>query len=153
MSNDRERNKAMSSTFPQKHSKEFLKYILGAALAVTTLPSFLVAGDTPLKTVQEFKTALEANNLVTMCALMAESDGSEPLKRSNYVQMQQSLQGLVKLWQGLAFYYSEPIVDASSTPNRAFLKVRIERPSQEVKFTLLKFGANWYIFDIEIFFK
>lgn len=113
----------------------------------------LLAGDTPLKTVQQFKQSLDENNLVAMCSLMAETDGSEPLKRAHYEQMQQSLDGLVKLWQGVSFSYGETETNTSQEPNRSTLKVRVARKNQEIRFTLLKFGASWYILDIEIFFK
>lgn len=113
----------------------------------------LVAGDTPLKTVQQFKQSLDENNLVAMCGLMTETDGSEPLKRAHYEQMQQSLEGLVKLWQGVGFSYGEPETNTSQEPNRSIVKVRVASQNQEIRFTLLKFVASWYILDIEIFFK
>ncbi|MBI3585882.1 MAG: hypothetical protein HY088_01980 [Ignavibacteriales bacterium] len=113
----------------------------------------LVAGDTPLKTVQQFKQSLDENDLVAMCGLMTETDGSEPLKRAHYEQMQQSLEGLVKLWQGVSFSYGEPETNTSQEPNRSIVKVRVTSQNQEIRFTLLKFSASWYILDIEIFFK
>lgn len=113
----------------------------------------LVAGDTPLKTIQQFKQSLDENNLVAMCGFMTEIDGSAPLKRTHYEQMQQSLEGLVKLWQGVGFSYGEPETNTSQEPNRSMVKVRVASQNQEIRFTLLKFDASWYILDIEIFFK
>lgn len=127
-------------------------FALAMLLNVITVTA-LVAGDTPLKTVQQFKQSLDGNNLVAMCDLMAETDGSEPLKRAHYEQMQQSLDGLVKLWQGMSFSYGEPETNTSQEPNRSIVKVKVAQQNQEIRFTLLKFGASWYILDIEIFFK
>lgn len=127
-------------------------FALAMLLNVITVTA-LVAGDTPLKTVQQFKQSLDGNNLVAMCDLMAETDGSEPLKRAHYEQMQQSLEGLVKLWQGMSFSYGEPETNTSQEPNRSIVKVKVAQQNQEIRFTLLKFGASWYILDIEIFFK
>jgi len=37
--------------------------------------------------------------------------------------------------------------------NKATVQVTIINTSQDVKFTLLRFGQSWYIYDIEIYFR
>jgi hypothetical protein len=109
-------------------------------------------GDSPLKTVQQFKQALDANNAAALCRLMAEEDGSGPLKLVHYEQMQRSIEGLVTLWRGVPFTYGTESA-TTSRQNQATIKVEVPSLSQEVKFILLKFGNEWYIFDMEIYFK
>lgn len=98
-------------------------------------------GDTPLKTVQQFKQALDANNGAALCQLMVEEDGSGPVKRIHYEQMQRSIEGLVALWRGVPFSYgSEPVI--ISRQNQATVKATVPSLSQDVKFILLKFGSE-----------
>lgn len=127
--------------------------MLWSILAQQVMVGQAPANDTPLRALQSFKGKLDENDLVAACGLMAESDGSGPLKREHYEQMQTSLDGLAKMWEGVEFYFGGPEVNTSKQPNVAVATASLNRPKQEVNFTLLKFGTNWYISDIQIFFK
>ncbi len=118
------------------------------ASAQTTEPS-----DAVLRTVQLFKSSLDQDSITTMCELMAEEDGSGPLKRLHFEKMQSSLSELIKLWKYAAFSYDEPEIHTSTAPYKAIVRVTASQIRQNVTFTLTNFGSNWYISDIEIYFK
>ncbi len=130
-----------------------MRRLIGPYLLVVVWSLQLCAqSDTPFKSVQGFKAALDNNDLSTLCQYMAEDDGSGPLKRIHYEQMQRSIEGLVSLWRGVPFSYpNEPVYNKTRT--EATIKVEVPTLSQEIKFTLLKFGNAWYIFDVEIYFR
>lgn|GEM_PF-2503891 len=121
-------------------------------LIAASVGNILYAGDTPMRTVEEFKRLVDRNDLVGLCRLMAETDGSGPLKTSSYEQVQLSFGNLVQMWGGNSFsYVSERF--GSGNPQRATVITRVSRHGQEVKFTLTKIESDWFIVDIEIFFK
>lgn len=126
--------------------------VLVLGIIVAGMPTSALASDTPLKAIQAFKEALDANDLATMCQYMSDEEGTEPLKRVNYEQMQRSVEGLVSLWRGVPFSYND-VPTLTSKQTEVTVKVDVPSLSQEVKFTLLKFGSAWYIFDMEIYFK
>ena len=132
-------------------------WIVAAVAWNMVLPQLMngqtVPNGSPLGTLQYFKEKLDAGDLVAVCGVMAEADSSGPLKREHYEQMQSSLDGLAKMWDGVEFYIGVPEVDETAEPDRAVIKARVPRPKQDIKFTLTKLGALWYISDIEVFFK
>lgn len=132
--------------------KQNILSILLLAMVMAGMPINALGNDTPLKAIQAFKQALDANDLATMCQYMSDEEGTGALKRVNYEQMQRSVEGLVSLWRGVPFSYGdEPTVTSKQV--EVAVKVDVPSLSQEVKFTLLKFGNAWYIFDMEIYFK
>lgn len=120
--------------------------------AIAVSQATTVSAD-PMTTVEQFKKSLDADDVESMCELMAESDGSGPLKRLHFEKMQSSMSELIKLWQYTPFSYGASEINDGKTPYRATVQVIARQMKQEVRFTLLKFGARWYISDIEIFFK
>ncbi len=121
-------------------------------LALAHLGGVLYAGETPMRTVEDFKRLVDRGDLVGLCRLMSEPDGSGPLKTSSYEQVQLSFENLVRMWGGQSFsYVSERYI--SGSPQRATVVVKMARLSQEVKFTLVKLEAGWFVSDIEILFK
>lgn len=132
--------------------KQTILSVLLLGIFITGMPTNALGNDTPLKAVQAFKQALDANDLATLCQYMSDEEGTEPLKRVNYEQMQRSVEGLVSLWRGVPFSYND-IPTVTSKQTEVTIKVDVPSLSQEVKFTLLKFGNAWYIFDMEIYFK
>lgn len=126
--------------------------VLVLGIIVAGMPESALANDAPLKAIQAFKEALDANDLATMCQYMSDEEGTGPLKRVNYEQMQRSVEGLVSLWRGVPFSYND-VPTVTSKQTEVTVKVDVPSLSQEVKFTLLKFGNAWYIFDMEIYFK
>jgi len=128
-------------------------FFAGLLLASTNLSGILQAGDTPMRTVEEFKRLIDRSDLVGLCRLMAEADGSGPLKTSNYEQTQLSFENLGRMWSGHSFSYVSERYSSTAATQRATIVVRIARHDQEVRFTLLKFETGWYISDIEIFFR
>ncbi len=127
--------------------------ILSLAMPTSAVAQTTESTDAVLKTVQLFKSSLDQDSVTTMCGLMAEEDGSGPLKRLHYEKMQSSLSELIKLWQYASFTYTEPDINTSKMPYRAVVRVGASQLKQDITFTLLKFGTGWYISDIEIYFK
>lgn len=153
-------NKIMRISNTMRAAMDGLNRRMGLAVLVAALllPTKAVsqamdASDDPLTTVQQFKNSLDADNVSTMCKLMAESDGSGPLSRLHFEKMQSSMSELIKLWQYTSFAYGGSEINTGKTPFQATVRVIASQLKQEVKFTLLKFGSNWYISDIEIYFK
>jgi hypothetical protein len=109
--------------------------------------------DTPLKTVEQFKATLDRGDLVGLCPLMAEEDASGPLKRIHYEEMQRSLENLMTMWRSQRFIFGAVELGTGKQANQANVRVEVPSLSQQIKFTLLKFGNAWYIFDMEIYFK
>jgi hypothetical protein len=109
--------------------------------------------DTPLKTVQQFKITLDNSDLAGLCLFMAEDDGSGPLKRLHYESMQRSLENLVTMWRGQRFVFGAVEMRTTKQQQRATVNVEVPSLSQQIQFTLLKFGNAWYIFDMEIYFR
>ncbi len=132
--------------------------MLAAVLALLLLPATAVAQtsestDAVLKTVQLFKSSLDQDSITTMCELMTEDGGAGPLKRLHFEKMQSSLSELINLWRYTPFSYNEPEISTAKVPYRAVVNVTASQLKQNITFTLLKFGSNWYISDIEIYFK
>lgn len=109
--------------------------------------------DDPMTTVQHFKTSLDAEDVTAMCELMAESDGSGPLKRLHFETMQSSMSELIKLWRYVPFSYDAADINTDKTPNKANVRVTVSQLKHQVRFSLLKFDSSWYIADVEIYFK
>jgi hypothetical protein len=120
-------------------------------VVVAQRPATTTTNDTPLKAVQLFKSALDANNVERICGYLTEEDGSGPLKRIHYEKTQRSLEGLIAMWQGRTFQYGTTTYSKNDT--RATVNVEVPSLSQSVQFILLKFGNRWYVFDMEIYFK
>lgn len=123
-----------------------------ALCALLTLQAFMI-GDTPQKTVEEFKKSVDENDMYAVCQVVTEEDGSGPLKSIRFEQMSRSLESLTSLWRGQPFIYGDVEISTDKKPDQATVKVEVPNLSQEVKFVLLKFGNAWYIFDMEIYFK
>ena len=137
------------------HSAHFIRLgwlaIVFPVVVLAQRSATTTTNDTPLKAVQLFKGALNANNVETMCGYLTEEDGSGPLKRIHYEQAQRSLEGLIAMWQGQTFHYGTTTYSKDET--RATVNVEVPSLSQSVQFILLKFSTRWYIFDMEIYFK
>jgi hypothetical protein len=115
-----------------------------------------VPPETPVSVLQKFKAGLDKADYAAMCRLMAEEDGTGPLKPVLYEQMQRSLEGLVKLWRGIPFQYgTAEIQELNENGSRTVgtVQVNVLNLRQEVRFVLLKFGQSWYVFDLEIYFE
>ncbi len=135
-----------------------LPLMLAAFLGLLLLPTTAASQtsestDAVLKTVQLFKSSLDQDSITTMCQLMTEDGGAGPLKPLHFEKMQSSLSELIKLWKYASFSYNEPEISTAKTPYRAVVNVEASQLRQRITFTLLKFGSNWYISDIEIYFK
>lgn len=132
---------------------------LSAILLVTTLLSSVAVSqastdaDDPMTTVQQFKKSLDAGDVTSMCAFMAESDSSGPLSRLHFEKMQQSMSELIHLWQYTSFAYGSTQTKTDVVPPRATVRVSATQLKQTVTFSLLKFDTGWYICDIQIYFR
>ncbi len=130
----------------------FAAIMLAAPTAIAVCQDDRGAAD-PTEIVQQFKSDIDANDVTAMCTLMTESDHSAPLSRLHFESMQSSMNELVKLWQYTSFTYGQMTTDNSKKPLQATVWVAAGQLRQDVKFTLLKFPAGWFIADIEIYFK
>ncbi|HEX9828989.1 MAG TPA: hypothetical protein VGB10_02145 [Bacteroidota bacterium] len=108
---------------------------------------------TPLKTVELFKKGIDENDMLVICKVMSDEEGTGPLKQASYEQMQSSLEGLSTMWRAKPFTYGETTYTGGNTATSATVKVEVKSLKQEVNFVLEKYGNSWYIFDIEIFFR
>jgi hypothetical protein len=130
-----------------------LTAIVIAVPAPTALCQDERASADPVEIVQQFKTVLDANDVTSMCRLMTESDHSSPLSRLHFESMQSSMNELVTLWRYAPFAYGQMTINSNKTPSNATVWVSVGQLKQDVRFTLLKFPAGWFIADIEIYFR
>lgn len=113
----------------------------------------LKAQSAPKETIQSFKSFLDKGAVESLCKLMAESDGSGPLRAENFDAMRASIENLIPLWRGQTFYYYAVMNEETKNPPRAVVTIELPQLKHYAKFTLLRFNTLWYIADIEIVFK
>lgn len=111
------------------------------------------ATESPVEAVRRFNALLNNGDLVTLCRMIAEPDGSGPLKPANFERTQTSFAELMKMWMGRRVTYDRVIFPVEKDSTKAQVIVSIIDLRQEARFTLLRHQEAWLILDIEVFFR